>query len=258
MPHIEINDLHFAYADSRQNAEALHGVSLDIKSGEFVCVIGMSGCGKSTLLRMLAGLDMPTSGEVRIGGKAVTAPGADRMIVFQDYALFPWLTAEKNISFALERGKRTPRAEARRVASEYLAKVGMSDAAGLYPCQLSGGMKQRVAIARALAMDTDILLLDEPFGALDAKTRASLQRLLLTLWENAGGERKTVVFVTHDINEALILADRVVCMQPGRVSAELEINLPRPRKGAEHDWRFDEYKNTLLRLIEGEETEVRA
>lgn len=258
MPHIEISELHFAYADSRSNEEALRGVSLDIKSGEFVCVIGLSGCGKSTLLRMLAGLDALTAGEVRIDGKPVTAPGADRMIVFQDYALFPWLTAEKNISFALERGKHIPRAEARRVAAEYLEKVGMESAAGLYPCQLSGGMKQRVAIARALAMDTDILLLDEPFGALDAKTRASLQQLLLTLWENAGGERKTVVFVTHDINEALILADRVVCMQPGRISAELEIDLPRPRKGAEHDARFDEYRNALLRLIEGGETEVRA
>lgn len=257
MPHIEISDLHFAYADSRNNEEALRGVNLDIKSGEFVCVIGMSGCGKSTLLRMLAGLDMPTSGEVRINGELVTDPGADRMIVFQDYALFPWLTAEKNISFALERGKHMPRIEARRVASDYLAKVGMESAAGLYPCQLSGGMKQRVAIARALSMDTDILLLDEPFGALDAKTRASLQQLLLTLWENTGGEKKTVVFVTHDINEALILADRVVCMKPGRISTELAVDLPRPRKSMGNDACFAVYKKMLLRLIEGGETEVR-
>lgn len=257
MPHIEISDLHFAYANNRDRGEALHGVSLDIASGELVCVIGMSGCGKSTLLRMLAGLDMPTAGEVRINGERVTGPGADRMIVFQDYALFPWLTAEKNISFALERGKHIPRAEARGIAADYLKKVGMESAAGLYPCQLSGGMKQRVAIARALSMDTDILLLDEPFGALDAKTRASLQQLLLTLWENAGGERKTVVFVTHDINEALILADRVVCMQPGRVSAELKVDMPRPRKGAGNDACFEVYRKTLLRLIEGGETEVR-
>ena len=178
------------------------------------------------------------------------------MIVFQDYALFPWLTAEKNISFALSRAKRVPRAEAKRTAAEYLQKVGMAQAADYYPCQLSGGMKQRVAIARALAMDTDILLLDEPFGALDAKIRASLQELLLALWANDGGKKKTVVFVTHDINEALILADRIVYMQPGKIAGELRIDIPRPRRNVESSEEFGAYRRTLMRLFEGEDTEV--
>ena len=246
----------FGYKNARQKIEALHGVALSVADGEFVCVIGQSGCGKSTLLRLLAGLDMPDGGEISIGGQPVEGPGADRMIVFQDYALFPWLTAEKNISFALSRAKRVPRAEAKRTAAEYLQKVGMAQAADYYPCQLSGGMKQRVAIARALAMDTDILLLDEPFGALDAKIRASLQELLLALWANDGGKKKTVVFVTHDINEALILADRIVYMQPGKIAGELRIDIPRPRRNVESSEEFGAYRRTLMRLFEGEDTEV--
>ena len=151
MPSIDLRAVRFGYKNARQKTEALHGVDLSIADGEFVCVIGPSGCGKSTLLRLLAGLDMPDGGEISIGGQPVEGPGADRMIAFQDYALFPWLTAEKNISFALSRAKRVPRAEAKRTAAEYLQKVGMAQAADYYPCQLSGGMKQRVAIARALA-----------------------------------------------------------------------------------------------------------
>lgn len=256
MPSIDLRAVRFGYKNARQKTEALHGVDLSIADGEFVCVIGPSGCGKSTLLRLLAGLDMPDSGEISIGGEPVEGPGADRMIVFQDYALFPWLTAEKNISFALSRAKRVPRAEAKRTAAEYLRKVGMEQAADYYPCQLSGGMKQRVAIARALAMDTDILLLDEPFGALDAKIRASLQELLLMLWTNDGGKKKTVVFVTHDINEALILADRIVYMQPGKIAGELRIDIPRPRRNVESSEEFGAYRRTLMRLFEGEDTEV--
>ena len=243
MPSIDLRAVRFGYKNARQKTEALHGVDLSIADGEFVCVIGPSGCGKSTLLRLL-------------GGQSVEGPGADRMIVFQDYALFPWLTAEKNISFAINRAKRVPRAEAKRTAAEYLQKVGMAQAADYYPCQLSGGMKQRVAIARALAMDTDILLLDEPFGALDAKIRASLQELLLSLWTNDGGKKKTVVFVTHDINEALILADRIVYMQPGKIAGELRIDIPRPRRNVESSEEFGAYRRTLMRLLEGEDTEV--
>lgn len=256
MPSIDLRAVRFCYKNARQKTEALHGVDLSIADGEFVCVIGPSGCGKSTLLRLLAGLDMPDGGEISIGGQPVEGPGADRMIVFQDYALFPWLTAEKNISFALSRAKRVPRAEAKRTAAEYLQRVGMAQAADYYPCQLSGGMKQRVAIARALAMDTDILLLDEPFGALDAKIRASLQELLLELWTNDGGKKKTVVFVTHDINEALILADRIVYMQPGKIAGELRIDIPRPRRNVESSEEFGAYRRTLMRLFEGEDTEV--
>lgn len=256
MPSIDLRAVRFGYKNARQKIEALQGVDLSVADGEFVCVIGQSGCGKSTLLRLLAGLDMPDGGEISIGGQSVEGPGADRMIVFQDYALFPWLTAEKNISFALSRAKRVPRAEAKRTAAEYLQRVGMSKAADYYPCQLSGGMKQRVAIARALAMDTDILLLDEPFGALDAKIRASLQELLLALWTNDGGKKKTVVFVTHDINEALILADRIVYMQPGKIAGELRIDIPRPRRNVESSEEFGAYRRTLMRLLEGEDTEV--
>ena len=256
MPSIDLRAVRFCYKNARQKTEALHGVDLSIADGEFVCVIGPSGCGKSTLLRLLAGLDMPDGGEISIGGQPVEGPGADRMIVFQDYALFPWLTAEKNISFALSRAKRVPRAEAKRTAAEYLQKVGMAQAADYYPCQLSGGMKQRVAIARALAMDTDILLLDEPFGALDAKIRASLQELLLALWVNDGRKKKTVVFVTHDINEALILADRIVYMQPGKIAGELRIDIPRPRRNVESSEEFGAYRRTLMQLFEGEDTEV--
>ncbi len=256
MPSIDLRAVRFGYKNARQKTEALRGVDLSIADGEFVCVIGPSGCGKSTLLRLLAGLDMPDGGEISIGGQPVEGPGADRMIVFQDYALFPWLTAEKNISFALSRAKRVPRAEAKRTAAEYLQKVGMAQAADYYPCQLSGGMKQRVAIARALAMDTDILLLDEPFGALDAKIRASLQELLLVLWTNDGGKKKTVVFVTHDINEALILADRIIYMQPGKIAGELRIDIPRPRRNVESSEEFGAYRRTLMRLFEGEDTEV--
>ena len=256
MPSIDLRAVRFCYKNARQKTEALHGVDLSIADGEFVCVIGPSGCGKSTLLRLLAGLDMPDGGEISIGGQPVKGPGADRMIVFQDYALFPWLTAEKNISFALSRAKRVPRAEAKRTAAEYLQRVGMAQAADYYPCQLSGGMKQRIAIARALAMDTDILLLDEPFGALDAKIRASLQELLLALWANDGGKKKTVVFVTHDINEALILADRIVYMQPGKIAGELRIDIPRPRRNVESSEEFGAYRRTLMRLFEGEDTEV--
>ena len=256
MPSIDICSVHFGYGNARQKIEALHGVDLSIADGEFVCVIGPSGCGKSTLLRLLAGLDMPDTGDIRIGGKQVIAPGADRMIVFQDYALFPWLTAEKNISFALNRAKHVPRAEAKRIAVEYLQKVSMGQAVDYYPYQLSGGMKQRVAIARALAMDTDILLLDEPFGALDTKIRASLQELLLKLWMNDGGKKKTVVFVTHDINEALVLADRIVYMEPGKIAGEIRIDIPRPRRNVENGEEFAAYHRTLMQLFEDDNAEV--
>ena len=219
MPKIETKKLCFAYKDSKQSIKALENMELSIADGEFVCILGPSGCGKSTLLRLLAGLEKPDRGEVLIDGKPVTGPGSDRMIVFQDYALFPWLTAEKNVSFALCHGRRLSKKESVEEARFYLKKVGIEKAAKLYPFQLSGGMRQRVAIARALAMDTDILLLDEPFGALDAKIRREIQELLLSLWQADG--KKTVVFVTHDIDEALLLSQRIVFMEPGRVKAVL-------------------------------------
>ena len=228
MTKIKAENLCFAYDNGRQRVRALNGLDLEIGDGEFVCVIGASGCGKSTLLRILAGLETADSGTVSIDGEAIRGTGADRMIVFQDYALFPWLRARENVSFALRRACHSGKREAKAKAEDFLRMVGMGEAMELYPCQMSGGMRQRVAIARALAMDTDILLLDEPFGALDAKNRGELQALLLQLWQNAA-RKKTVVFVTHDLNEAILLGDSVVFMEKGRVREKVKICLPRPR-----------------------------
>lgn len=226
---IEISGLNFSYSGEKHPVQALKDLNLKVEDGEFLCIIGPSGCGKSTLLRLLAGLERPDGGTVKIGGKTVSGPGADRMIVFQDYTLFPWLTAEENISFALHHAQKKPKKQAAELAREFLERVGMGMYADFFPRQLSGGMQQRVAIARALAMDTEILLLDEPFGALDAKIREELQRLLEKLWSNPGGKKKTVVFVTHDIDEAVRLGDRVAVMCPGRIYATLEIDRPRPK-----------------------------
>lgn len=245
MAKIEIRDLHFAYTGGKQAVSALNGVDLRVGSGEFLCIIGPSGCGKSTLLRLLAGLERPDAGTISVNGDPVTGPGSDRMIVFQDYALFPWMTAEKNVAFALRHGRGLPKQAAMEKARAYLNRVGMGHGADLYPFQLSGGMRQRVAIARALAMDTEILLLDEPFGALDAKIRKEIQELLLELWQKDGSDtKKTVVFVTHDLDEAVLLADRVAFMDAGRVRAVVPIDLPRPREDTE------ELKHRLTALFE--------
>jgi len=230
MAEIEIRNLGFRYDESNQTLGALEDVSLHIHDGEFICVIGRSGCGKTTLLRLIAGLHPATTGEIRIDGSIVARPGANRSIVFQNYTLFPWMTARKNVQFGIrEVRSELLNAEIRTIADEFLQKVDMLVDADKYPYQLSGGMRQRVAIARALAMDTDILLLDEPFGALDAKIRGELQLLLEELWNSGNGRRKTVIFVTHDINEAVLLADRIIFMQPGRISADIVVNIPRPR-----------------------------
>lgn len=228
MVKIKAENVSFAYDNGKRNIQALKGLDLEVKNGEFLCVIGASGCGKSTLLRVLAGLEKPQSGTVSIGGEEIHGTGADRMIVFQDYALFPWMTAKKNVSFALKHAKHGDRLHADEKAVEFLRLVGMGDALDLYPSQMSGGMRQRVAIARALAMDTDILLMDEPFGALDAKIRGELQELLLKLWKS-GERKKTVIFVTHDLNEAVLLADSVVFMEDGKIKEKVKIRLPRPR-----------------------------
>ncbi|MFO1075151.1 MAG: ABC transporter ATP-binding protein [Geminicoccaceae bacterium] len=207
--------------------QALAPVDLEVTDNDFITILGPSGCGKSTLLRIVAGLDRPSAGEVRLDGRAVTGPGPDRGMVFQTYTLFPWLTVRENVAFGLrERGM--PRAERHRIADRFLARVGLEGFAGHYPRQLSGGMQQRTALARALANDPAILLLDEPFGALDNQTRALMQELLLGIWEQ---DRKTVLFVTHDIEEAIFMASRVVVVtaRPGRIKAELPVPLPHPR-----------------------------
>ena len=206
---------------------ALEPTNLNVADNDFVTILGPSGCGKSTLLRMVAGLDTPTTGRILLDGKSITGPGADRGMVFQSYTLFPWLTVAENIAFGLrERG--VSQKERSNIAREWLDKVGLSSFANHFPKQLSGGMQQRTAIARALANDPKILLLDEPFGALDNQTRALMQELLLGIWER---ERKTVIFVTHDIEEAIFLASRTVVMsaRPGRIKADIPVDLPHPR-----------------------------
>jgi len=206
---------------------ALEPTDLRIADADFISILGPSGCGKSTLLRIVAGLDQPTAGRVLLDGQAVNRPGPDRGMVFQSYTLFPWLTVRQNICFGLvERG--VSGAEQRRISDDWIGKVGLRGFENHFPKMLSGGMQQRTALARALANDPKILLLDEPFGALDNQTRALMQELLLAIWE---AERKTVLFVTHDIEEAIFMANRVVVMsaRPGRIKAEVPVEIPHPR-----------------------------
>jgi ABC-type nitrate/sulfonate/bicarbonate transport system ATPase subunit len=206
---------------------ALEPTNLAVAENDFITILGPSGCGKSTLLRIVAGLDRPSAGRVLLDGREVRGPGADRGMVFQSYTLFPWLNVAENIGYGL-REKGVPSAERDRIVAAYIEKVGLQGFENHYPKQLSGGMQQRTAIARALANDPEILLLDEPFGALDNQTRSLMQELLLGIWER---ERKTVLFVTHDIEEAIFLASRVVVMtaRPGRIKADVPVDLPHPR-----------------------------
>jgi NitT/TauT family transport system ATP-binding protein/sulfonate transport system ATP-binding protein len=215
----------FAVGDGE--VEALAPVDLTIPKGEFVCLIGASGCGKSTLLRIIAGFEEPTTGDVSMDGNAITGPGRDRGMVFQDYALFPWMTVRENISFG-PRQRRLPREEIAKTTDEFVRMVGLERFAERYPNQLSGGMKQRVAIARVLANNANILLMDEPFGALDALTREQLQNELLQIWKRTG---VTTIFVTHSVEEAVLLADRVLVMSagPGLIDSDFSIDLARPR-----------------------------
>ena len=206
---------------------ALTPISLAVADNDFITILGPSGCGKSTLLRIVAGLDRPTEGRALVDGTPVSGPGADRGMVFQSYTLFPWLTVEQNVRFGL-REKGLPDAEQASIARHWIHRVGLDGFARHYPKMLSGGMQQRVALARALANDPKILLLDEPFGALDHQTRALMQELLLSIWEL---HRKTVLFVTHDIDEAIFMGNRcaVFSARPGRIKNELAIDLPYPR-----------------------------
>ncbi|CEJ14528.1 Bicarbonate transport ATP-binding protein CmpD [bacterium YEK0313] len=207
--------------------QALAPVDLTVSEGEFVAILGPSGCGKSTLLRVVAGLDHPTSGSVTLDGAPVTEPGADRGMVFQSYTLFPWLTVAENIAFG-PRERGVGAAERRAIAEKLMAQVGLTQFANHYPKMLSGGMQQRAALARALANDPKVLILDEPFGALDHQTRSLMQELLLSIWE---AHHKTVLFVTHDIEEAVFMANRVLVMsaRPGRFKCEVAVPFPHPR-----------------------------
>jgi len=230
---------------------ALQPTDLDVRHNDFITILGPSGCGKSTLLRIVAGLDAPSTGQVLLDGAPVAGPGADRGMVFQSYTLFPWLTVRQNICFGL-REKGMPAAEQAEIAARFIAEVGLSGFEGHYPKQLSGGMQQRVALARALANDPKILLLDEPFGALDNQTRALMQELLLSIWEL---HRKTVLFVTHDIDEAIFMANRCVVFsaRPGRIKNELAIDLPYPRHyTVKTTPRFSELKAVVTEDIRAE------
>lgn len=228
----------FSLSDDRSAKDvlALDDINLTIDRGEFLTIIGPSGCGKTTLLRIIASLTQPDSGEVLVDGEAVTEPGSQRAMVFQTFGLFPWKTVLDNVAFPLS-VRKIPRAEATKRAQEHLDQVGLERFASAYPHQLSGGMQQRVGLARALATGADILLMDEPFGSIDAQTRELMQEELMRLWQE---ERKTVVFVTHDLDEAVSLADRVLLLSrgPGKVRESIPVNLPRPR--SDYDVRAHE------------------
>jgi len=228
LSHIELRGITYEYTTGERSVVALRDVSFGLGESEFLCVVGRSGCGKTTLLNIVAGFLTPTKGEIRISGRAVTGRGLDRGIVFQDFAqLFPWRTAQRNVEFGLEM-KGVSRAARAEAAQRFLALVNLESFAGAYPHELSGGMQQRVAIARALAYNPSVLLMDEPFAALDALTRDEMQGMLVNVWRET---RKTVIYVTHNVAEAVYLADRIVVLtpHPGTLRAEIRVALTRPR-----------------------------
>jgi NitT/TauT family transport system ATP-binding protein len=243
---LEVRNLGKRYASAQGEVEALRDISFKVHRREFICVLGPSGCGKSTLVRTLAGLEQHSSGQVLLDGKPVQGPGQDRGMVFQGYSLFPWLTVKKNVMFGPEMNGRS-RDEAERDARLWLELVGLEKFADAYPHQLSGGMRQRVAIARALVNQPRILLMDEPFGALDAMTRARMQAHLLDIWRNID---ITVLFITHDLDEAIFLADRILVLKahPGEVQEMIEVAVPRPRAAA--SFTSPEFLATKARLEE--------
>jgi NitT/TauT family transport system ATP-binding protein len=246
MPYIEIRDVSLTYDTPSGQVQGVAAANFGIEESEFLCLLGPSGCGKSTLLNMIAGFLRPTCGDIRIGGKVITGHGMDRGVVFQDFAqLFPWRTALGNVEFGLEM-KGVAKAERERIAREQLRLVKLDKFVGSYPHHLSGGMQQRVAIARALAYNPAVLLMDEPFAALDALTRDDMQRLLAEVWRET---RKTVIYVTHNVAEAVYLADRVIVMtpHPGTVKIEVPVTLARPRDPLSVE--FLEVQKELLRHL---------
>jgi NitT/TauT family transport system ATP-binding protein len=244
-PIVEIKGVSKQFELQGRRIEALRDANLRLAKGEFVCLIGASGCGKSTLLRIVAGFEQPSQGEALMWGKPIAGPAPDRGMVFQDYGLFPWLTVRRNIAFG-PTARGLAAAEVKDTVERFVSLVGLQRFADAYPHQLSGGMKQRVAIARVLANDADLVLMDEPFGALDAMTRERLQDELLDIWQRTG---LTVMFVTHSIEEAIFLADRVVVMSPGtgRIETEMRIDLPRPRDVSAPD--FNDIRRELSRML---------
>jgi NitT/TauT family transport system ATP-binding protein len=245
MTQIVVKGVQKVFKTGDRDVVALKDIDLEIAKGEFVCLLGPSGCGKSTLLNAVAGFSLPSAGEIVVAGKTVARPGPDRGMVFQEYALFPWMTVAQNVAFAMEvQGK--PRAEVGRRVNELLDVLKLKDFRDRFPKDLSGGMRQRVAIARVLAMDSPIMLMDEPFGALDALTRRNLQDELLRIWQEFG---KTVLFVTHSIEEAIYLADRIIVMtyRPGTIKREQLVAMTRPRDPSAPE--FNDLKRELSLLV---------
>ncbi|NET54218.1 MAG: ABC transporter ATP-binding protein [Merismopedia sp. SIO2A8] len=253
--HLEVSTLYKQFPTQRGPLLALKNINIHVETGEFVCAVGASGSGKSTLLRLVAGLDMPTSGLITVDGVKVTGPGADRGMVFQKYTLYPWMTVQKNVEFGLKlQGMAQP--ERREQASYYLDVVGLSNFATALPKELSGGMKQRVAIARALACQPKILLMDEPFGALDVQTKEAMQLFLLDLWQRT---QCTILMITHDVEEAVFLAQRIYVMtaRPGTIQQEITIDLPSPRtEGMKREAQFLDYKNKIVDVLRSKPQEI--
>nr|WP_315493059.1 ABC transporter ATP-binding protein [uncultured Pseudomonas sp.] len=245
MAQIIINNVQKVFKTPGKDVIALKDINLEIKQGEFVCLLGPSGCGKSTLLNAVAGFALPSDGEITVEGKNIIGPGPDRGMVFQEYALFPWMSISQNIAFGLEVQKKS-KSEIDSTVNQLLALLHLTDFRDRFPKDLSGGMRQRVAIARVLALDSPIMLMDEPFGALDALTRRNLQDELLRIWEKLG---KTILFVTHSIEESIYLADRIVVMtyRPGTVKRDHIVEIPRPRDPASPE--FNKLKRELGLLV---------
>jgi len=245
---LEIRNVSKKFVSKNKEILAVDNITFNVRYNEFLSIVGPSGCGKSTLLRMIAGLEKPTSGEILMEGKKIEGPGAERGLVFQQYTLLPWRNVLDNVAFGLEiRG--LPKKERYEIAKRFIKMIGLEGFEEAYPYELSGGMQQRVAIARTLANDPKIVLMDEPFGALDTQTRTILQHELLKIWEK---EKKTVLFVTHSVDEAVYLSDRVIVMtaRPGRIKGIISIDLPRPRK--RDTLEFIEYRKRIVNILKDE------
>jgi len=254
MSAISIQGVNKTFPTSTNDVVALKAIDLEIPAGQFVCLLGPSGCGKSTLLNAVAGFAQPSSGRISANGKLVTEPGPERGMVFQEYALFPWMTVSDNVAFGLQ-VQNLPALQIQARVDELLVLLNLSEFKDRYPRDLSGGMRQRVAIARVLALDSPILLMDEPFGALDALTRRSLQDELLRIWSELG---KTILFVTHSIEESIFLADRIVVMtyRPGTVKQDIMVSLPRPRDASSPE--FNALKRQLSESVMAEQARLEA
>ncbi|MEM9544208.1 MAG: ABC transporter ATP-binding protein [Cyanobacteria bacterium P01_E01_bin.42] len=252
--HLQIDGLHKHFSTRKGNLVALKDINMHVETGEFVCAVGASGSGKSTLLRLVAGLDFPTSGSITVDGTNITGPGSDRGMVFQRYTLYPWMNVQKNVEFGLKL-QGLAKNDRRERASYYLEVVGLSQFAKSLPKELSGGMKQRVAIARSLATQPKILLMDEPFGALDIQTKETMQQFLLEIWQRT---KATILMITHDVEEAVFLSQRIYVLsaRPGTIQQELKISLPEARDYTiKRQMNFHNYVDTIMDLLRGKLTE---